>query len=159
MQLKYTERLGRVEGAGWYLQLSAWPLGDAFVNGDPGEWRPQRLAFGQKLEDKRGLEILAIAGGINARYNGAIRGGFYDSKTPGAPSGQTSAITVYQLGMGANYWYNTYIRVSVNYMAYHTPGSAVGENLAVVPASKVLGAGGASAMWLHELGTRLAVNF
>jgi hypothetical protein len=153
----HTERLGRVQGLGWYVQLSAWPLGDAFVSGEPGQWRPRRLDLTKKPDDdKRGLEVVAIAGGVSASYDGASRGGAYDARTPGSPAGAASAITVVQLGLGANYWQSRYIRATVNYIAYCAPGGA-GENLAVVPGDLVRGA--APASWVHELGTRLGVSF
>ncbi|UQA61538.1 OprO/OprP family phosphate-selective porin [Polyangium aurulentum] len=154
-----TERLGRVKGVGWYVQLSAWPLGDAFVTGDPGFSRPPRLDLTRDPPpDKRGLEVLAIVGGVNADYDGAIRGGSYDPRTPGAPGGPATAITAYQLGLGANYWYSRYLRATVNYTAYVTPGSGAGGNLALVPGNLLAGAGSTST-WMHELGARLAAAF
>src|SRR6185369_5807771 len=40
-QLTNTERLGRMSGVGWYVQASAWPVGDAFVPPEPGIHRPR----------------------------------------------------------------------------------------------------------------------
>ena len=162
---EHTERLGNVEGVGWYVHASAWPIGDAFVNGEPGFSRPPRLDLSgatpkKSYDDRRGLEVMAIAAGVQARYDGAVRGGDYDAATPGAP-GRTSKISVVQLGLGATYWHTRFVRVSVNWLAYHTPGSGAGENLALVPGNLLRDAENParSAAWMHELGARAAVNF
>jgi len=159
-QLTNTERLGKVTGVGWYAQVSAWPLGDAFVNGDPGMVRPTRIDFAKEPErPKKGLEVLLLVAGVNAAYDGASRGGEYDGKTPGNPSGKTAKdLTVYQYGVGLNYWHTSYVRVSLNYSIYHTPGSGSPDNLAGVPGN--LGKTpieGANMM--HELSTRVGVAF
>jgi hypothetical protein len=158
-ELSSTERLGRVSGVGWYVQLSMWPLGDAFVNGDPGFSRPPRLDLTRDPPpDKRGLELVGIVAGVNADYDGASRGGVYDANTPGAGVG--GAIAAYQIGLGANYWYSRYLRATVSYTAYGTPGSAAGENLARVPGNLLApGSAAASSAWMHEVGARLAAAF
>jgi phosphate-selective porin len=161
-QVTNTERFGRITGVGWYVQLSAWPIGDAFANGDPGIHRPTSMDLSKDPgKPKKGLEVVAIVGGVNADYNGASRGGSaYDEKTPGAP-GVTSNVTVMQYGLGANYWYSKSFRASVNYILYQTPGSGADkENLASVPgnSSKVAETRD-TAHTLHELGTRFAIMF
>ncbi|HVK66112.1 MAG TPA: porin [Polyangium sp.] len=165
LAFEHTARLGNVEGVGWYVHASAWPIGDAFVNGEPGFSRPPRLDLSgatpkKSYDDRRGLEVMAIAAGVQARYDGAVRGGDYDAATPGAP-GRTSKISVVQLGLGATYWHTRFVRVSVNWLAYHTPGSGAGENLALVPGNLLRDAENParSAAWMHELGARAAVNF
>jgi hypothetical protein len=161
-QLRHTERLGQVTGVGWYVHVSAWALGDAFVNGDPGLARPPRQDLARKPDiDHRGLELMAHVSGINASYDGASRGGPYDARTPGRPGGTTSNITVYSFGLGASYWYTRFIRATVNYIAYLTPGSGDGGNLAQVPGNFIKDPGRTEsrATWMHELGARLAANF
>ncbi|MDI1482580.1 porin [Polyangium sp. y55x31] len=165
LAFEHTERLGNVEGVGWYAHVSAWPVGDAFVNGEPGFSRPPRLdlsspAIQKRDDDRRGLEVMAIAAGVHARYDGAARGGDYDAATPGAP-GRTSKISVFQFGLGATYWHTRFVRVTVNWLAYHTPGSGAGENLALVPGNLLADADNPaqSATWMHEIGARAAVNF
>lgn len=162
---RYTERLGNVEGVGWYVHASAWPVGDSFVGGEPGFSRPPRLDLSsgtpkKSYDDRRGLEVMAIAAGVQARYDGAARGDDYDAATPGAP-GRTSTISVVQLGLGATYWYTRFVRVSVNWLAYHTPGSGAGENLALVPGNLLRDEDNParSAAWMHEIGARAALNF
>jgi len=155
-----TERLGQIRGVGWYAQLSGWPFGDAYVNGDPGIQRPTRVDFSKPPPTlKRGLELLAVAGGINASYDGASRGGAYDAKTPGNPSGKVARdITVYELGLGLSYWHTSYVRTSLNYLLYYTPGSGSTDNLARVPGNTVTPAL-TDAHLLHEISARAAVSF
>ncbi len=163
LAFRHTERLGNVEGVGWYVHASAWPIGDAFVNGEPGFSRPPRLDLSSARkndDDRRGLEVMVLAAGVQANYDGAARDGVYDAATPGAP-GRTSRISVVQLGLGATYWNTRFIRVSVNWLAYHTPGSGAGENLALVPGNLVrdVSSPARRSSWMHEIGARAAVNF
>jgi hypothetical protein len=156
-QLTNTERLGVIRGLGWYAQLSAWPLGDTFVNGDPGMYRPRSINLKEAPKIKKGLEVAAMIAGINAKYDGASRQGVYDAKTPGGSSGATD-ITVYQYAFGANYWYTKLLRFSLDYAIYHTPGSASADNLALVPGN--LGKEpDVDAHLLHELSTRAQIAF
>ena len=60
LQLKNTERLGNVQGVGYYAQVSYWLWGDAFVTPDPGNWRPPRLDLSKTPDiDKHGVEVSA----------------------------------------------------------------------------------------------------
>jgi hypothetical protein len=162
-QVTNTERLGRITGLGWYVQISAWPFGDAFVNGDPGFQRPTRVDLAKDPgKPKKGLEVLAIVGGVSADYNGASRNeSTPDENTPGGPGGVTSRIAVMQYGVGATYWYSKHFRASVNYILYQTPGSGADkENLASVPGnSSQHQETRDTAHTLHELGTRFGVVF
>jgi hypothetical protein len=161
-QLTNTERLGQFSGIGFYAQLSAWPFGDSFVSPDPGMQRPTRLDFSKPPSPpKRGLEVLASIGGVSASYDGASRGAgsVYDAKTPGNPSGAVAKdISIYEYGLGLNYWHSTYVRATLNYTLYHTPGSGSPDNLAQVPGNGVAETA-TSAHVLHELGTRLMLAF
>ena len=156
-QLTNTERLGSFTGVGWYAQLSAWVLGDAFVSGDPGVVRPTRLDFTKKPEVKKGLEVFGIVGGVHATYDGASREGAYDSKTPGA-AGVASNIEVLQYGLGASYWYTRALKASLNFIAYHVPGSGSADNLAVAPGN-IAAEKDEEAHVLYEIGTRFHVAF
>ena len=156
-QLTSTERLGRMSGAGWYLQLSAWPWGDAFVNGDPGLWRPYAVDPAREPQrPKKGLEVAAVVGGVHADYQGAARGGAADPNTQSTQTG--SKIDILEYGFAINYWYTQLIRASVNYIAYHTPGSGTESNRAVVPGN-LLPAPSTREHLLHELGARVGVGF
>jgi hypothetical protein len=161
-QLTNTERLGRVKGVGWYVQLSAWPLGDAFINGEPGIQRPAHVDFTKPVgKPKKGLELLAIVAGVNADYSGGTRDGAIDAYTPGA-AGKPTRISIFEYGFGATYWHTHHIRASINYVIYHTPGSGPvdNNNLAHVPGNSSKDADTAgSAHMLHELSTRLGLMF
>jgi hypothetical protein len=157
-QLTNTERLGRVKGVGWYAQASVWPVGDSFIGAEPGIYRPRHLDLKAKeaAHMPHGLELIAIAAGVNASYQGGSRlKSTDDAKTP------SGDITVYQLGGGVNYWHTKHVRVGVNYMAYLTPGSSTKSNTAVVPDNLQKSADGTpgAGHLLHELGGRLAVAF
>lgn len=153
-----TERLGRVKGVGWYAQVSAWPLGDPFVTGDPGLTRPTKIDLTKPDVVKKGLEVLAVVAGVNASYDGAVRDGLYDANTPGLGRAPGTAITAYQIGLGANYWHTKHVRLSLNYNAYLTPGSGSPDNLAGVPGNLGVNADPNSHA-LHELTTRLGLVF
>jgi hypothetical protein len=155
-QLTYTERLGSVSGLGWYAELSAWPFGEAFIPTEPGVNQPRKLDPDHRERPRRGLQLLGIVGGVNASYDGASRG----DGTP-AQAAPAAKITVYQYGLGAQYWHTKHVRFALNYMLYHTPGSGnVAENLAVVPDNlKIPGAQPGNGHLLHEFGARLSLAF
>lgn len=164
-----TERFGRLQGVGWYGQLSYWCCGDPFANGTIGEATPRRVELGgeaspnggpppagvQRRTVPRGLELVAIASGINANYDGATRvGSTKDSKTP------RSNVNVYQLGVGGQYWFGRNFRGGLHYSAYVVPNAGTIQNLAVVPSnvpdqSGAVNAGNSS----HELTLRLQAGF
>lgn len=156
-QLTNTERLGQIRGVGWYAQLSGW-LGDAFVYGDPGVQRPTRLDLKKPVNrPKHGVELAAIVAGVNARYDGASRGGVADD--PEAPDGD---IITYEYGLSASYWFGRHARVTVNYILYHTPGSGQEDstNTTKVPGNVASGdLRDDDADLLHELGMRLGASF
>jgi hypothetical protein len=159
-QLTNTERLGRMKGLGWYGQLSVWPSGKPLVAGEPGNTaRPTHVNFDKPVKVESGLELLAIVSGIDAVYSGAVREGVPDAKTPGSTSNPAQDITVREYGVGMNYWYTRHVRLSVNYVAYHTPGSGSAENLAVVPGNVLPEEPKADAHLLHELSTRIGIMF
>ncbi len=162
LQLNYTERFGNVQGLGYYAQVSFWPWGDTFVTSDPGFSRPPRLDLTKTPNvDKHGVEVAVLFGGIDANYDGASRDGPYDSKTPGAPGGPTTTLSVHEVGVGATYWHAQFLRVSVNYLGYHTVGSGEGENLATVPSNLVANESSPArtSTWHHELGMRVGLMF
>ncbi|MFT3776469.1 MAG: porin [Minicystis sp.] len=151
-QLTNTERLGVMRGLGWYGQISFWPVGDTFIGGDPGMTRPRSPDLTKPPEaPKRGLELIALVGGINARYDATARGGPADAKTPNAP------ITIYQYAFAATWWTTRALRATVNYSIYHTPGSGSADNLAAVPGN-LAKTPDPGAHLLHELSARLALT-
>jgi hypothetical protein len=152
-----TERLGTLSGLGWYVHLSAWPFGDRFVNGDPGYLRPTHVDLTKEARTKEGLELMGIVAGINATYDGASRGGAYDAKTPGSPKTPGNAVKIYSFGLGATYWFSRFVKTTLNYIVYQTPGSG-DTNLAVVPANTGPKPDGGSHV-LHELGARVLLLF
>jgi hypothetical protein len=156
-QLTNTERLGRMAGVGWYGQLTAWPAGDPFIAPSRGVYKPKHLDLSAgPTRMLHGLQLMAVAAGINGSYQGASRlGSVADAKTP------SGAIDIYQLGVGASYWHTRHARVSINYMAYLTPGSGTKDNQAVVPDNLRKAADGTTSPGhvLHELGGRVAITF
>lgn len=154
---QYTERLGRMAGVGWYAQVSAWPFGDAFLTPEPGISQPRHLELGGRAPSHmpHGLEMMAIVSGINGSYQGAARSGAPDANTP------MGDVTIYQVGVAANYWHTRHARFGVDYMAYVTPGSGTVDNQAVVPANlpQQATAPPTGGHVLHELGARLALTF
>lgn len=159
-QLTNTERLGRMRGLGWYGQLSVWPTGKPLVAGEPGNSsRPTHVDFEKPVKVESGLELLAIVAGIDATYAGAARQGEPDAKTPGSTTNPAQDIQIREYGVGMNYWYTRHVRLSVNYVAYQTPGSGSADNLAVVPGNVLPEAPDPSAHLLHELSTRIGIMF
>ncbi len=73
-QLTNTERLGTLSGLGWYAELSAWPFGSAFIPPEPGNNQPRQLDVEKRERPRRGLQLIGIAGGINASYKGLLAG-------------------------------------------------------------------------------------
>jgi len=155
-QLTYTERRGSLSGLGWYAEVSAWPFGEAFIPSEPGTNHPRKIDPDHRERPRRGLQLLGMVGGINAKYEGASHGdGILDPTTP------ATNITVYQYGLGAQYWHTKHVRVALNYILYHTPGSGnTAENLAVVPDNlKIPNAQPGNGHLLHEFGARLSLAF
>lgn len=161
LQLKYTERLGNVQGLGYYAQVSFWAWGDPFVTLEPGFSRPPRLDLNKApTTDKRGVEVSALFAGIDAEYDGASRDGNYNGYTPGT-RGRTKRISVHEIGVGATYWHSQFVRLSANYLAYHTVGSGEAQNLAMVPSNLVpkFDSPSRTSTWHHEFGMRLGLAF
>jgi hypothetical protein len=155
-QLTNTERLGSLSGVGWYAEVSAWPFGAAFIPPEPGITQPRKLDTEPRERPRRGLQLLGIVGGVNAKYQAAARGeGTVDSTTP------STNITAYQYGLGAQYWHTKHVRFALNYIVYHTPSSGnSAENLAVVPDNlKIPGSQPGNGHFLHEFGARLSLSF
>ncbi len=159
-QLTNTERLGQVKGLGWYVQLSAWPVGDAFVSGDPGfSPRPHE---GRSDEGAREAEVGARGGGAPRGDQRDVRRrvprGCVRREDAGRRGGPGTDLNVMQIGLAANYWYTKNVRLGVNYSAYLTPGSGSSENLLRVPGNTVTPAN-PDAHALHELGARVSMSF
>ena len=155
-QLTNTERLGTISGAGWYGQVTVWPAGDPFIPPEPGGSRTRALDLSKRGErPKRGLELLGIVGGVNAKYDGAARGGAADTKAP------ATDITMYQFGLGATWWQTKHIRLMANYTAYYTPSSGSSANAAVVPSNIEKDTSGkvGTGHLLHEIGGRVSISF
>ncbi len=151
-----TERLGRVKGIGWYAQASFWLCGNAFASGEPGVVKPEHAELEHPEPIKRGLELVAVASGISASYDGASRSdpGFEDRLTP------RSNITVYQFGGGLQFWFGNNFRAGLHYMGYLAPHGGEAENLALTPGNVPDRDGVVSGKHSHhELAVRLAAGF
>jgi hypothetical protein len=165
-QLANTERLGRVAGTSWYGQLSAWPMGDAFIPPEPGLHHPRRLDLTSRVPERwqRGLELMAIVAGINASYDGASRPSSTGAKSTSDAKTPNGNINIYEFGFGAQYWHTKHVRLAVNYIAYFTPGSGgskTPDNWAVVPDNlhNLKNGNPSDGHVLHELGARLTLAF
>ncbi|MSP23566.1 MAG: hypothetical protein EXR75_00070 [Myxococcales bacterium] len=151
----HSERFGRVQGIGWSAQVSLWALGDAFVSGTPGVWRPKHVQLDDDEPLRRGLEVAVFASGVNASYSGATReGSVEDALTP------RSNITVYELGAGLTYWRGTLFRAGAQYLAYVAPASGTDANFIALPGD-LPDSGGkvAGGDVHHELAARVGVSF
>jgi hypothetical protein len=172
-QLTNTERFGRVSGVGWYARLSAWPVGDKFIAGEPGIYRPRHLDLKAKAPAHmpHGLELMALVSGINAKYEmrdvkdstGMVTPSTADAKTP------VGDMKLYQFSAQATYWHTKHVRLSAAWSAYYTPDSATTDdmgklkNTLVVPDNLTKATTGTMATntghVLHEITVRLAVGF
>jgi len=156
-----TERLGRLAGVGWYGQLSFWCCGGPVRDEAIGTVRPRHVDLDRRGSDaargrevRRGLELVAIASGIHARYEAASRGG---EATASSPSGD---LVVYQLGGGAQYWLGRHFRGGVHYAAYLAPDAGSDANLALMPGNVPDRSGVASGSpAMHELTVRVQAGF
>jgi hypothetical protein len=158
-QLLHTERFGRLVGVGWYMQLSAWPVGDAFLTPEPGYYRPRHLDLSTKPPTRmpHGLEVIVNLSGINGSYKGATRLG--SMPDPNTPMGD---LNIYELTLGANYWHTKHARFGVYYSAYITPGSGTTANEAVVADNLTQDLATMkphTGHVLHEMSARLAAAF
>lgn len=152
-----TERLGRVNGLGWYAEVSWWAcFTDQLAGGEPGIYRPVHVDLDREAPLLKAFQVSAMVSGIVANYSGATRGGSVaDANTP------DSNVALYQVGGAVNYWFNYNFRAGINYFAYITPDSGdVTKNQALVPDNVTVtnGALGGSHVH-HELGARTAINF
>lgn len=133
LQSTVTDRLGRMQGIGWYAEASIWPLQMAgLVSEVP---LPQssphadhlELARAATLPERRGVEIAVLGAGINATYDGASRAG------PADPSVLAKNIEIYQFGAALNFWHSRHLRLSINGNMYLVPKSGSAANAAIVP--------------------------
>jgi hypothetical protein len=114
------ERRGRLKGLGYYVQLGAWLYGDRAVVGRRGYGTPTQLKLDKADPDPppHAVEVLVRFEQLRANYNGSIREGVDDAKTPNGD------IKVNAGGVGINYWFTKHIRLSANGLVYGFPDSA-----------------------------------
>ena len=149
-----TERFGQLSGVGWYGQISFWPCcADALVPGEAGVYRPYTIPE-KGAVTKRGIEVSALAAGINASYDGASR----NESTPDANT-PVGDVEVYQVGGAIQYWWSWNFRAAIYYFAYLAPDAGVGQ-LATVPDALPRADGSVGTGTVHhELAARLAISF
>lgn len=141
-----TERLGRFEGIGGYVQLSYWPWGVARVNGHPaGRYFGVKLPDGRGPEAPLGVQLVARAEMIRFSYDANARS---PDRTEGARSHQTTDIEVNALQVAANWWATKHVRLTPEYSLYAFPGR---------PGRADNQAGAPSGNHLHELSFRLGL--
>jgi len=166
----YTERLGDLNGYGWYAQVGYWIVGDHDIIGPPSYGLPIHVDFKTpQVPPRRGFQILAKFEQLALKYAGSSRGGKSDPNTPDGD------INVNALEFGANFWATKNLRVSLNYSAYFFPDAApvtasspggpvqTSTQRAVSP-GQTLAAGvdnpaRDSGSTLHELQARVGVQF
>jgi len=119
-QLQGHERRGRLKGLGYYVQLGAWLYGDRAIVGRRGYGTPAQLKLDKVDPDPppHAVEVLVRFEQLRASYDGSIRQGADDAKTP------TGDIKVNAGGVGINYWFTKHIRLSANGLVYGFPDSA-----------------------------------
>jgi hypothetical protein len=153
----HTERLGRVEGLGWYASLAWWacfiPGFDQLVTGEPGVVRPPSLDEARTPTLASALEASFLAGGIHGHYAPAGREGAAD----GLPR---DSLTLYQIGGAIQFWYGAHLRATVEYMAYLAPASGdAATTTVVVPDNLPRSAGSrGDGHTHHELTLRVAAS-
>jgi phosphate-selective porin len=155
-------RYGNLESFGYYAQVGWWPLGNAYVNGIPGDESLTSIDFGKPDKPPASaLQFLARWEQLFARYEGNQNGGT-------TPSDIDGKIKANALSVAATYWLGRVLRVSVNYGINWFPGSAPNsawtrEQRAQAPgntlAPGVDDAARARAHVLHELLGRVQVAF
>jgi hypothetical protein len=149
-------RSGTLAGHAAYGQLGVWVLGS-------------RAVLGPDMSRDRALQIIARAEVLRARYEGGRQ-----DDPPDAPS-LDGRIRVNALLLGAKYWWNPYLRWSVNYGIYHFPesapviadpdgpsGSQTARQRAVAPGNLLepgASAAARSSHGLHELLFRVELGF
>ncbi|HSK02558.1 MAG TPA: porin [Kofleriaceae bacterium] len=149
-------RTGTLAGSAAYGQLAVWARGS-------------RAALDPARSGGRALQVIARGEVLRARYAGGRR------TEPAMAASLDGRIRVNALLLGAKYWWNRYVRGSVNYCIYHFPesgpaiaapdGSPPGQTArqrAVAPGN-TLGPGASEAArashGLHELLFRLELGF
>jgi hypothetical protein len=165
-----TERLGSLQGAGWYGQLS-YVVAPLF----PGRrhWTPthdvpydrsQSLEAGlyphprrrdpvgvpSAIESLTELQFTLRAGRVDASYQ-PTRGsqtalyGVADAQSPGG------RVDVWELGGTASLWWTRIFRLTAGWESYHAPGAGTPASRVTLPAQV---AGTTGAPWMHELTLR-----
>jgi hypothetical protein len=131
----FTERLGALEGWGYYVQVGYWILGDHDILGSPTYGRPIHVDLKQPQQAARhGLQVVARVDQLALTYRGSSRGGTDDAKTPSGDVDTTS------FTLGVNYWATRHLRVSANYAYYDLPNRS-------------------TVATLHEVSARVGVQF
>jgi hypothetical protein len=153
-----TERLGVLQGVGWYAEVSVWALqAGGLIDGGAPDLAEYPTAEHLELArvtpppQRHGLEIALLGAGVNAHYDAASRGGAADASSP------ATGLQIYQMGLAINYWHSSHFRLSMNGNAYIVPGAGGRDNLAMVPGNLGNRDPGAHALW--ELGGRTTLMF
>jgi hypothetical protein len=112
----FTERLGALEGWGYYAQAGYWILGDHDVLGPITYGRPIHVDLKTPQQAARhGLQVVARVDQLALTYRGSARGGVDDAKTPNGD------VKVTSVALGLNYYATRHLRVSLNYGYYDLP--------------------------------------
>jgi len=150
-------RGGSISGFAGYVELSSWPLAGLLDSDQPSPGRfphPEHLELWNTVpfQERHGIELAALAGGIGASYDAQSRSGTPD------PSVRSKRIRIWELGFAVNYWHTARFKIGANLNAYITPKRD--DNLAGVPGN--LGPpeqADLAASHLYELAVRATLQF
>ena len=166
-----TERLGSLQGAGWYGELSylvaplvpgqrQWtPTHDVPYDRSrslqPGLYphprRREAIGVPSPIDALAELQFTLRAGRVDADYqpvratNQPALYGQADAKSPGG------RLDVWQVGGTVSLWWTRIFRLTAGWESYCAPGAGTPQNRATLPAQL---AGTAGAPWMHEFTLR-----
>jgi len=111
-------RYGKITSFGYYAQVGWWPLGNAYLNGIPGDQSVTSIDFSKPDKPPASaLQLLIKWEQLSAKYEGNKNSG-------DAPSGIDGKIKLNTLSFGATYWLGKTLRLSANYGINWFPDSA-----------------------------------
>ena len=111
-------RFGKLTSFGYYAQVGFWPLGNAYVNGIPGDQGVTSIDFSKPDKPPTSaLQLLVKWEQLSAKYEGNKNSGE-------TASGIEGKIRLNTLSFGATYWLGKTLRVSANYGINWFPESA-----------------------------------
>lgn len=117
-----SERFGTMKGYSYYLMAGYWLFGARDINGVPGYGNPPRLDWSKvdPVTPDQALQLLVKWEQVHLNYASASRGNVHGIDTKGIDGD----ILADAISFGANYWATKHVRLSLNYVWNHFPGSS-----------------------------------